>query len=481
MSALANISSTRNMKQNLLANKARLAESFSGLSVTTRIDYNLRFTKQAVFVVADNTEVYSQLASQFLVTLSNEHPTNTQLSSESNQINVAFVSASSKLNDIQIRCRLIEQLFVNTLFDPEESLAVSVLRLAEQQSEPISIVIDHAQALSLQVKYELSQLVNLAKKGKLAINVVLFGLIEAGQQLFENKSLFKNKMVLIDAESAQVLGFDDKRIVSEKKSSGLSLWQKLSLLGAMLLITAVLIWLYILIVEDINEQADIANQKAIKVSELIIPTVVTKAMVDGETAQLIQKQEEVEPLSNSPRVEPVEKLSQATPQDVLQAILSENSDKQATLIAAKADDVLHALVEVNNKSKGEEAGLVNGIALPQTPLADDIALQSKSSEVSLSYYQRKAIEHEQGYVIQIAGFSDAKLWRRFIELNSQENLYTYQRLLSDKTYMVVTSKVYLNKSEAKAAITQLPVQFVERNPWLKPISSVISEINTFTR
>ncbi len=469
------------MKQNLLANKARLAESFSDISVTTRIDYNLRFTKQAVLVVADNTEVYSQLASQFLVTLSNEHPASNQPSSESNHINVAFVSASEKLNDIQIRCRLIEQLFVNTLFDPEESLAVSVIRLAQQQSEPISIVIDHAQALSLQVKYELSQLVNLAKKGKLALNVVLFGLIEAGQQVSENKGLFKGRMVLIDAGTGQVLSFDDKKIVLENKAHGLGLWQKLSLLGAMLLITAALIWLYILIVEDINKQAGVLTSQAVHLSEPTILSDNTKNMAEGKSTQLIQKKEKIEAQNYSATSVPVEEPGQATTKDVLQAILSENSSKRSALVIAKSDDVLHALAQVDIKSQAEGADLVNDRGLSKQRTTGDSTFESKSSEISLSYYQRKSVEHEQGYVIQIAGFSDANLWHRFIAQNSQENLYSYQRLLADKTYTVVTSKVYRNKTEAKAAKTQLPVQFIERNPWLKPISSVISEINTFTR
>ena len=125
------------------------------INVTSRIDYTLRFTKQAVLVVGEHTEDYSQVAREYLIALSNQ---------ESAQINTAFISASSKLNNIQIRCRLIEQLFTNTLFDPEQSLAQSVLRLAQQQSDVISIIIEHAQSLSLQIKYELCQLVLAAKK-----------------------------------------------------------------------------------------------------------------------------------------------------------------------------------------------------------------------------------------------------------------------------------------------------------------------------
>ena len=188
MSALASILPLQQSDPNNSGTKELSPNAISGISVTTRIEYNLRFTKQAVLVVSNNTEQYSQLASQYLVSLSNS-----ALESNTNQINVAFVSASAKLNDIQIRCRLVEQLFVNTLFDPEQSLAVSVLKFAKQHGEAITIVVDHAHALSLQIKYELSHLVNQSKKHKLKVNVVIFGLTAAANQLSVNKSLFKNK------------------------------------------------------------------------------------------------------------------------------------------------------------------------------------------------------------------------------------------------------------------------------------------------
>jgi DamX protein len=481
MSAVANTSSTTNVKQNMLANKARLAESISDISVTTRIDYNLRFTKQAVLVVANNTEQYSQLASQFLVSLSNERPNSNQVSSKDTPINVAFLSASTKLNDIQIRCRLIEQLFVNALFDPEESLAVSALRFAKQQNEPISIVIDHAHALSLQVKYELSQLVSLAKKNKLTINIVLFGLIEAAQQLSENKSLFKSKMVLIDAETGQVISFDDKKFTREKTSNALGLWQKLSLLGAMLVITAALIWLYLLIVEDINQQAKLTDTQAFQLSDSALSTDSTISIIGDEAIRTMQKKEKVAGLANPQEVVVTKTYSQATSKDVLQALLADNSVKQSNLMPAKAGDVLQALVISDVQIKDEPTTLITEKTPSESQWVEVGSIQASSDEVNLRYYQAKAIEYKQGYVIQIAGFTNVVLSTRFIEQNPGESLHSYQRYLAEKDFTVVTSKVYATKTEAKAALSSLPAQLAERKPWLKPISSVISEINTFKR
>jgi len=481
MSAVANISSTTDVKHNILANKARLAESISDISVTTRIDYNLRFTKQAVLVVANKSEQYSQLASQFLVSLSNECLDRKQLSSQDQHINVAFVSASTKLNDIQIRCRLIEQLFVNTLFDPEESLAISALRLAKQQNEPISIVIDHAQALSLQLKYELSQLVSLAKKSKLTINVVLFGLIEAAQQLSENKSLFKNKMVLIDAESGQVLSLDNKKVALDKNSTGLGLWQKLSLFGTMLIVTASLIWLYLLIVEDINQQENIAKTNTIQLSDATLSGNSTTRIATDVTIRPMQKKEKIEVLANFNKAAVIKLNTQATSEDVLQALLADSTVKEVELIPAQAGDVLQALVLSEQPNEMKEEKLTTLKEPSENDHNEVVTLRASSSKIKSNYYQEKAMEYKQGYVIQIAGFSDTKLLNRFIEHNSTDNLHSYQRLLDNKEFTVVTSKAYANKGEAKAAIALLSEQLIDRKPWLKPISLVISEINTFKR
>jgi len=443
-------------------NTARLAESKSMLatgnvdiSVTSRIDYNLRFTKQAVLVVGNSTEQYSQLASQFLVSLSTIKPTINTLEVQDQQINVAFIAASSKLNDIQIRCRLIEQLFVNTLFDPEQSLAVSVLRFAKQHPEAISIVIDHAHALSLQVKYELCQLVAVAKKNQLTINVVLFGLTEAAQQLGINKSLFKNKLVVIEAVSGQVIGLDDKSISVEKDASPLSLWQKVSLVGAMVLLAAVLVWVYLLIVEDVSQQTFTVTPTVLNSSSQYENDLVVSSVKENNSSVNAQ-------------------TTQATSEEINQVLMATNSINPIKQIPAEAGDVLQALVIADNSVD------VNATNVMDKP-ASNQSQSTESTETINNYYQIKAKQYKSGYVVQIAGFSDEKLLKRFLSLYPKEELYSYQRELNNNSFTVITSKVFQTKAAAKAAIELLPIQLLERKPWVKSISSVISEINTFTR
>ncbi len=470
MSAAANSSSTY---QRLTESDSMLVDENMGISVISRIDYNLRFAKQAVLVVGKDADQYSQLASKFLVSLSNVKPTESHLGASGNPINVALISASSKLNDIQIRCRLIEQLFVNSLFDPEQSLAVSVLRFATQHGEDISIVIDHAHALSLQVKYELCQLVNLAKKSKLTINVVLFGLTEAAQQLTVNKNLFKDKIAVIDAGSGQVISLDDKSIMLNKVTNPILLWQKVSLAGGMLLVAVSLVWVYLLIVEDVNQQAFNFSDKTVQdMSNKNIQSQITLAesVVDSSVIQL-QKKHKTERLDSSFKVNKPILSVQATSEEINKVLMMSNLVKPIKKIPANVGDVLNALAIVNDEPDKYVADVIT----------EGVVYQNETTEMGNYYYQTAAKEFENGYVVQIAGFSDEELFKRFLSLYPDEHFYSYQRQLNGKSFTVITSKVFQNKAEAKDRIQWLPSQLIDRKPWVKSISSVINEINTFTR
>ena len=474
MSALENTSTT---EQALVGHNPLSANATTDISVSTRIDYNLRFAKQAVLVIANSTEQYSQLASQYLVSLSNGPSDKNE-----SHFNVAFVSASIKLNDIQIRCRLVEQLFINTLFDPEQSLAVSVLRFAKQQGEAISIVIDHAHALSLQLKYELSQLVHLAKKHNLIINVVLFGLTDAAKQLSSNKSLFKNKMAVIDAESGQVLSLDDKKIHHDEVSSSLTQWQKFSLFLVMLVLAGIVIWGYQLITEDFNKNSSNLRQESIyaKNSDTALSAIKN---TDSSAEQIVRQMEKKQKLVTADNIVKVGLALAASAEEINRAILALPVLSQAMQVPANADDVINALAQSSN-SLTTAVIPPKGIANKQVndqgeKKPTEIVKTTTVTKIDNNYYQNQVVVYEHGYVIQLAGFSDKKLWYGFIDKYPTESLFSYQRLLAQQRFIVVTSKVYANKAMAKAALKLLPVSLSIREPWLKDISLVISEINTF--
>ena len=127
------------------------SSSVTKISAHARIDYILRFSKQAILVIDESIEQNTPISGQFLDGLPEQY-------------NAAYISLSGQFNNIQIRCRIIEQLYSGELFDPEISLAVSVTNLAKKSQQAISIVLDKTQYLSLQILHELSQLAQLQKK-----------------------------------------------------------------------------------------------------------------------------------------------------------------------------------------------------------------------------------------------------------------------------------------------------------------------------
>lgn len=226
MSALAHSQKNKNNTStapNLLVNDNK---SVTSLNVSARIDYIQRFSKQAVLVVDENITTYSQVARQYLSSL-----TKSEISDQNqSECNVAFVVASTKLNDIQMRCRIIEQLFSNTLFDPEQSLAVSITRLVKQDHDAITIIVEHAHSLSLQLKYELCQLVDIANKTQNKINVVFFAQEKAVQEIAQNKSIFNKKLIIISAESGQVIQPDSIKLTNSRMHVSRKFWFVLSVM-----------------------------------------------------------------------------------------------------------------------------------------------------------------------------------------------------------------------------------------------------------
>jgi DamX protein len=469
MSVLANSSSINQTPQVLAYDKGLLSNNGADINVTTRIDYNLRFTKQVVLVVAERSEQYSPLASQFLATLSLA-----VTEGQSNNINVAFISASSKLNDIQIRCRLIEQLFVNALFDPEQSIAESLLRFAKEQREDISIVIDHAHTLSLQVKYELGQLVSLAKKNKLTVNVVLFGLMKAAQQLTINKSLFKGKMTVIDAFTGQILSLDDKKILPSAKKYRFTYWHKIGLFTSLLALTGAVFWLYQLIIIDIDDNNNQTSKLFTSLSSVVIAGKVTDTL---STESTVGQMEEKKKITGVSAIVQSTVNIEATSEEINLAILDNPKQINNQLIPAKVNDVMQALSAVDLNQVIAKEILEPQVIVKTTNKVKDT--RGKIPVIDNNYYENQSIVYGKGYIFQIGWFTDNKLWQHFIEKHAEENLFSYHKSLNNEKLIVVTSKVYPTKVAALAAMKILPTSLSNRKPWLKPISSVINEINTF--
>lgn len=468
----------------------------TSISVSARIDYIQRFSKQAVLVIDNDVNVYTQAARQFLINCSSDESTQ--------ETNVAFVSASTKLNDIQMRCRLIEQLFSNTLFDPEKSLAVSILNLNKHSKDNINIVIEHAHALSLQIKYELCQLVNVASKTQSKIDVVLFGLEQAAQDAAANQTLFKNKLSIIDAKSGQLFALEHAKFAGDKTIFNSKLWLKL--LSALLLVSVLigLSW-YGLIHYD-----NFKLSKLSKLTEVDVAPIETSTLVLGKTPSKVKtpSTEKSQKILQHQGITVEDSAKLANTADIQAALLGETSSvKGNDAQPAQATDILQAL-ELNGAS---ESSLVNAtpvveviqpkqVTIKPTPdtskaenpnIAPMVPKKYESSKIKLqevSQFDIASVEFvptpeyyinaSSGYVVQLVGFTKLDLLSRFIEKYPNIEYFSYEKMLNGQKLIVLTTAIYDNKSQANAAIKLLPQGIVDRGVWVKPLSLVQEEINS---
>lgn len=420
--------------------------SVTKISAQARIDYILRFSKQAILVIDESVEQNATISNQLLASLPEQH-------------NVAYVALSSQFNNIQIRCRVIEQLYTGELFDPEISLAVSVINLAKKSQQSISIVLDSAQHLSLQVMHELTQLALIAKKANLVVNVVMFGSLQSGRNVAVNKSLFDNKLSLLSSQSGQLLSTTSAIFKKSRTTWALTKRNKW-LLGAVLFCLAIsAVVINLLQLDSFNFTQSISALKSEKVSLTETLEQPQTMVLDATTLKTVTSKESAIPediysLLVNPKTSVMKKELPlpATPLDIIYAITIEQTDSAAenvSLVKPKIDKIEVKATEV-------EPNLVNNF------LVDN------------NFYAAKA-----GYVIQLSAFSDLTLPPKYLAALATIEYHIYQRQLNDKPLMVITSKVYTDKASAQVALSSLPESLLSRQPWIKPTSVVNNEINAF--
>ena len=462
MSALANANTHHANVDTVQLNSEPAVTS---ISVTARIDYIQRFSKQAVLVVDQDVEVYTHTARQFLTSLSKE-----QTDQESN---VAFVSASTKLNDIQMRCRLIEQLFASTLFDPEKSLAVSILQLSKQNKDSITIVVEHAHALSLQIKYELCQLVDVANKTHNKINVVLFGKEQAAQEIAAHKAIFHNKLTIIDAKSGQVFTLEHAKFKTDSMIFTQKFWQKLLISLISICMFIGFSW-YVLIEFDnfslsklplfdpVKIEQPIINKNSKTDTNFITGDVAEQASTEDVQAALLGKVTLLVKVNDKP--------AKAT--DILQALVLKEAAAVKSVITdrvmvTQVEPILPKTVSiVPTRPEKIEAKQVEQKKIEKQVNA------KQTIELTPEYYLNSSI----GHVVQIVGFSDMSLLSRFIEKYPTLEYFSYQKSLNDQLFVVLTTKVFDSREQASLAIEMLPQDIKARGVWIKKLSTIKAEI-----
>lgn len=451
-------------------------QSVTTISVNARIDYILRFSKHAVLVIDNDPDVYANVGNEFLGSLSKEH-------------NAAFVSISSKLNDIQIRCRIIEQLFGNTLFDPEQSLSVNVVKLSEAKNEAITVVIANAESLSLQLTHELCQLAEISKKLNKTINVLLLGRVQAAINLSENKHLFDNKVSILLAENGQLISLNSSLL---KKDSAWVFSKLFLILIALLIGAAILSFAFI--------KRDFFEGNTTEINEAVAEPL----NIDEYKKEFVQVQlPKLEINSLNQDIKPIV----ATPKEVFQLLMANvdeninevNSDKSVSAeilpatqinesLSRSNEDNVISVTEVNeNLSEPieDKASLLANKALKlvdqeatQVTINTAVAVEGSKkpeSHDNKDYYQKST----KGYVIQLASFEKSTGFKSFLNTYKNSELYGYSRRLKGVVSHIVTTRIYNTNEEAKTAINELPQALRQRGPWIKSVQAVNNEINLY--
>lgn len=470
------------------------ASSVETISTNARIDYILRFSKQAILIVDEQSEAYSKVGSLFLGAL----PVNQ---------NACFISISVKLNDIQIRCRIIEQLFGSSLFDPEQSLAVSIFNLAQQSDEAISIVIEHAHLLSLQLMYELCQLNKICQKSNTSINVLMLGTAKAGALIVDNKALFENKMSILSANTGQLLSFKDPQFKHQSSLFEFTIFKKF-LLGVTLLsiiTAAIIVSLYQRDTMSFSSlpAPDTSMDKNIQQNNSLPHT---DTMGSGEI--FVTDTSNVTNISTALATQG----SLANNEDIFISLTGQNpslgADKylKESIQPAKPQDIVNALalfesktgsVEYNNlgaSNKAAEPGVVvnkvdanvnskvNRQVDKNKQLSIDKPIQAnlfdattEKRTINSAYYQ----QFNSGFVVQFDASRDQKVFDALVADYQDINFNGYYRLLNNDPLFVITSEHFTNRAGAEALISILPNTLKQRRPWIKSISAINNEINVF--
>ncbi|MEW6991878.1 SPOR domain-containing protein [Colwelliaceae bacterium 6441] len=478
------------------------SESVTTISATARVDYILRFSKQAVMVVDEQITLCSSIGSQFLSNLSAEQ-------------NAAYITMSAKLNDLQVRCRIIEQLFGNTLFDPEQSVAVSLINLVKKHKQAISIVIDNAHLLSLQLTHELCQLAEIAKKSDHQINVLLLSTPQGGFKVSQNQSLFQKKLAIISAETGQLISHNAKLFKPQQNYlafTPMKKWGIFFLLLAIVLAGSV----YFLFQRDSFGFSEALSQldKTQAIKSKITNVAPDTFVIDSETLS----------------VNVSDVIKQATVSDIFTSLtqVNETSQKTMSTIYEKAEplDIVNAISafsvqenpvnEQNSKSTEtaeqppeiltndkKESVAVEEIE-PTAPVQEVVSTNPKTTElaanaiplrgskalledVSVSQIEEQIIadaayqKQKEGFVIQIAGFTQQAVLDEFLIDFNQINFYQYQRIVNDEKMTILTTQHYATRQLAEQAFSELPQEIQARSPWIKAISAINDEINHFQR
>lgn len=438
----------------------------TAISSLARVDYILRFSKHAVVVIDENASEYSAVGSQFLANLSGER-------------NAAYLTVSNKLDDVQIRCRLIEQLFGQVLFDPEQSLAVSMVNLLKQHLQPLTIVVEHAHLLSFQLIHELCQLAEIGRKASLDIQVVMLAQPEVGAKMNQHTLLFHKKLSIISATSGQLIPLSDKSFQSHTSSKRYNVIIKWVMAFAVLVAVAafVIYQLYqmetfkfsqltavnnvaisskntekTLVKEKLSTQANLpiaANRQQALATEKAKPSEIRNALLGLEQTTALEA-----PESKTSDITP----QQAAPVDIVQSLSASFTQTDFSIVETEVVPVASVEQQTQQQMLPEQKTQEKGYINANSPFSA-----------------------KKGLVIQLSVVSNKNVIEQLKTQLETYGVITYRKRVNDKIMTVFTTPVFDTREQAERFRQTLPEEFATGGAFVKSLGAIKAEISAFER
>jgi len=425
-------------------------QNVMSISTNARIDYILKFSRHTVIVLDDQQQGFGSVTGTFLSGLSE-------------QTNAALIAVSSKLNDIQVRARVNEQLFPNEAFDPEISLTQSVIEHYIDDSAPIAIVVEQAHHLSLQITHELTLLSELARKSARDISVVLLGDIALGKTVADNYTLFHKKLSMISVANGQLISAHSSLFKSQSPFLAFTPFNKmLLLLLAILAVTFTAI--YIMYKADNFQFSQLMPEK-VGFKQAPQPST-NNGSFDANTQQIVNEDKKFVALK-------------ANANDIFVAL---NSSEPQIIVAeyASASDILSAInnTEINSGIKNTA-----DIELNSVSVSGDKELSSiEQNDNELQAEQQDFYLTDTGFVIQYTALaynqedSVKTVVDNFVRRFLLEDYQFYLRLINDEPFVVITSETFIDKSAAVQAMSALDTELQQSGIWIKSLKTIHTEI-----
>ena len=166
--------------------------------------------------------------------------------------------------------------------------------------------------------------------------------------------------------------------------------------------------------------------------------------------------------------------------------LIDSSVRHALLEApAKSDDILHALIPAEQAIQ-ESQVIDTSDNLPKVTSTQVVSpiqektnvVENKLIELPVVLNNEYYLNFNQGFVVQVTGFSELFRLEEFIKKNQGVEFFSYQKSLNRQRFFVLTSKVFDDKAQAREAMEKLPQAIRDLGSFLKPVSTIKREINT---